>query len=278
MARDTGLRLSFVFATDHRLPWSFHRMVESKLLLELVSTFISGRIHYSTCRQKFENALVIKHFCYFTCNAIGLIRQPFCLTMKVVENRENMKTKIFNVIAFLALCVAAQASAQSCQYVTLKSGNYAVQTNQIITLVGYDWWHRPGITGYFPDGTTTSIHPYTINNAAYATTVPNGGVAYSAASFYTSIPLAMQIFTGLTNISVSTASATFKIETPTAENVVSNYVPADAIVIPASATGNVQIILESSTDLVNWTAASPGTYGASSATNRFFRVRAAVSP
>jgi hypothetical protein len=59
--------------------------------------------------------------------------------------------------------------------------------------------------------------------------------------------------------------------------VVSNYRPADAIVIPASATGNVQIILESSPDLVNWTAANPGTYGASAGTNRFFRVRAAAN-
>ena len=58
---------------------------------------------------------------------------------------------------------------------------------------------------------------------------------------------------------------------------VSNYIPADAIVIPASATGSVQIILESSPDLVNWTAASPGTYGASAGTNRFFRVRGAAN-
>jgi hypothetical protein len=60
--------------------------------------------------------------------------------------------------------------------------------------------------------------------------------------------------------------------------VIPNYVPADAIVIPASATGNVQIILESSPDLVNWTAANPGIYGPSEATNRFFRVRAQMSP
>lgn len=60
--------------------------------------------------------------------------------------------------------------------------------------------------------------------------------------------------------------------------VISNYVPADAIVVPASLSGNVQIILESSPDLVNWTAASPGTYGAAAGTNRFFRVRASVSP
>ena len=50
--------------------------------------------------------------------------------------------------------------------------------------------------------------------------------------------------------------ATLEIETPATANVISNYVPADAIVIPASANGNVQIIFESSPDLVNWTAAT----------------------
>lgn len=49
--------------------------------------------------------------------------------------------------------------------------------------------------------------------------------------------------------------------------------PSTAVVIPEDATGLVQIILESSTDLVNWTAANPGTYGASTS-KRFFRVRA----
>ena len=52
--------------------------------------------------------------------------------------------------------------------------------------------------------------------------------------------------------------------------------PVNTVVIPTDANGNVEIILESSTDLVNWTAASPGEY--SSATqNRFFRVRAVVT-
>jgi hypothetical protein len=98
----------------------------------------------------------------------------------------------------------------------------------------------------------------------------------SAQTISSQIP---QIATGLTNVTLSAFSgwATFQITTPASANVVSNYVPADAIVIPASATGNVQIILESSPDLVNWTVASPGTYGASAGTNRFFRVRAAVN-
>jgi hypothetical protein len=49
-------------------------------------------------------------------------------------------------------------------------------------------------------------------------------------------------------------------------------IPSATVVIPTNAGGNVQVILESSTDLVNWTAALPGSYS-SSTSNRFFRVR-----
>jgi len=49
--------------------------------------------------------------------------------------------------------------------------------------------------------------------------------------------------------------------------------PTSSVVIPTDAAGPIRIVLESSTDLVNWTEANPGTYGASS-TKRFFRVRA----
>ena len=50
--------------------------------------------------------------------------------------------------------------------------------------------------------------------------------------------------------------------------------PSTAVVIPSQQSGPVNIILESSTDLVNWTPASPGTFGGGVSTNRFFRVRA----
>lgn len=216
-----------------------------------------------------------------------LTRRAFYFTMEMVENRENMKAKIFNVITVLALCVAVQTSAQTtCQYVTIAAnGDYAVQTNQIITLVGYDWYGRPAIYGSLPNGTNTMMAPCFLPTSAYSNGNPTGVVPTQLT----------QIFTGLTNVSVkntwlyggasgyspgyySGASATFKIETPATTTVISNYVPADAIVIPASATGNAQIILESSPDLVNWTAANPGTYGPSAGTNRFFRVRAAMTP
>lgn len=52
-----------------------------------------------------------------------------------------------------------------------------------------------------------------------------------------------------------------------------SFTPNNAVVIPADAGGPVNIILESSVDLITWTAAQPGTYAASTE-KRFFRVRA----
>jgi hypothetical protein len=51
------------------------------------------------------------------------------------------------------------------------------------------------------------------------------------------------------------------------------FAPNTGVVIPSDAAGPVSVRLESSTDLVTWTEAQPGTYGASSAT-RYFRLRA----
>lgn len=56
-----------------------------------------------------------------------------------------------------------------------------------------------------------------------------------------------------------------------------NFIPNNTVVIPTDATGTVNIILESSEDLVSWTAANPGAYG-STTSKRFFRVRAMANP
>jgi hypothetical protein len=53
-------------------------------------------------------------------------------------------------------------------------------------------------------------------------------------------------------------------------------IPASSVLIPSDSSGPIEVILESSTDLVNWTGALPGTYGSSSE-NRFFRVRAVIN-
>jgi hypothetical protein len=54
------------------------------------------------------------------------------------------------------------------------------------------------------------------------------------------------------------------------------YVSSSAVVIPADAGGPVEVILESSVDLITWTRAEPGFYG-SSTEQRFFRLRAVTS-
>ena len=49
-------------------------------------------------------------------------------------------------------------------------------------------------------------------------------------------------------------------------------IPAAAVVIPEDAQGQFQVLLESTTDGVNWSLAQPGLYGGSTV-KRFFRTR-----
>ena len=64
------------------------------------------------------------------------------------------------------------------------------------------------------------------------------------------------------------------IETNLPTQCISNqFTPNTGVVIPADSSGPVNIILESSVDLINWIPSDPGTYGTTT-TNRFFRVRA----
>lgn len=54
-------------------------------------------------------------------------------------------------------------------------------------------------------------------------------------------------------------------------------VPTSAVVIPNDAESQFEVILESSTDMITWTAALPGTYGGSTE-KRFFRTRIQRTP
>ena len=56
-------------------------------------------------------------------------------------------------------------------------------------------------------------------------------------------------------------------------NTASNSVSATSVVIPTSASGDVDVKLEQSADNVTWTECLPGTYN-SSTVKRFFRLRA----
>ena len=58
----------------------------------------------------------------------------------------------------------------------------------------------------------------------------------------------------------------------TRANAVPAVTPSNAVVIPNDAAGTFQVILESSTDMITWTAANPGTYSGTTQ-QRFFRTR-----
>jgi len=51
------------------------------------------------------------------------------------------------------------------------------------------------------------------------------------------------------------------------------YIPSASVVVPSNAVGDVDVLLEQSTDMITWTQCLPGTYN-SSTQKRFFRVRA----
>jgi len=53
----------------------------------------------------------------------------------------------------------------------------------------------------------------------------------------------------------------------------SAQIASTAVVVPSNATGDVDVLLEQSTDMITWTQCLPGTYNASTQ-KRFFRVRA----
>jgi hypothetical protein len=161
-------------------------------------------------------------------------------------------------------------TSSKAQVVTLVVSNYMTSsynltTNQIVTVNSFV---NDQTTGYatalvsFLDGTRLRFR----SHAPLEWTSTGGGS-------FTGYP----VLTGATNVTATgsndltplTAALTFTITTPT----VQSGVPANAVVIPTDATGPVQIVLESSSDLINWTSSLPGTYG-STYSNRFFRVRA----
>ena len=74
---------------------------------------------------------------------------------------------------------------------------------------------------------------------------------------------------GFASTNEYTGIATFKI---TRANSPMTTVPSTAVVIPQDEDGQYEVILESSTDMITWTAAQPGTYGGDTV-KRFFRTR-----
>jgi len=113
---------------------------------------------------------------------------------------------------------------------------------------------------------TGSIPIYVVYGVSNFTGVSANGYADSSLSVGTIAGPASIFVQNTTGFKV----VTFRLKDNTSTT---ETVPTSAVVIPSDATGPVNVILESSSDLVTWTQANPGTYG-SSTSKRFFRVRA----
>jgi len=127
-----------------------------------------------------------------------------------------------------------------------------VPDGKVLEIVSY----KGDYTYYIPGATmvSDSVQSGVVLNQTYM----SGTQRFSGPgvlNYYSSYVLALVTYRLVDNVSTTTT------------------IPTSAVVIPTDATGPVNVILESSTDLVTWTAANPGTYGAST-TKRFFRVRA----
>ncbi len=171
---------------------------------------------------------------------------------------------------FSAVAGMAQTQTVTLTATGVQTNSFSLSTNQIITVNSFIQSPSNLGNGYGPEGSAiiafnsglkSQIGSYNFGLSSY----PNGGVVMTSSA----------AFTGVTNISVAAinygavVALTLTITTPT----VQSAVPANTVVFPTDAIGPVQIVLESSSDLVNWTSSMPGTYG-STYTNRFFRVRA----
>jgi len=183
------------------------------------------------------------------------------------KQKEIMKT-ISSILAF-GLLSGFTVSAQTVSLVATApvagiglSAPLAVQTNQVVKLLHAFMPPEANPSG---DQTRTPIVDVTINTNTFEYVYVRGLDLVVAG------PATIRLKVKNTNTFFQDSSsvyATFQI----ADNQ-PQFSPSTAVVIPADATGPVNIVLESSPDLLNWTGALPGTYGAST-TKRFFRVRA----
>jgi hypothetical protein len=135
-----------------------------------------------------------------------------------------------------------------------------VPTNKVMSKIAYSYYGKMRVE---KNGVTTGdlYNGFLINVNSYTDGEQNGSKQTKIAG-----PATVKFFAD------SGSSLLLSYEMSDNESV-SLSKPSNAVVIPTDAAGPVEIVLESSTDLITWTAAEPGLYGSSSP-KRFFRVRA----
>ena len=185
---------------------------------------------------------------------------------------------------FLALGFALSvASLSAVEYKTLMSTSST--PSETITLQEGDIAEILGISFHLKKGTNNAV----ADVDGYLELIKGGITHQIPRSFYNfsqsynqlppDIRIPKHVIAGPATLQCkgSTCLASLKITTATEIAGSSQTTAKYATVIPENAKTNVDVILEQSTDLVNWSAANPGQF-APSAQKRFFRLRSANVP
>jgi hypothetical protein len=183
----------------------------------------------------------------------------------IASERRTMKRKNLWWLAIL-LALPAQGSTNVTWSATNANSSFVVGTGQVAKVV-YVGFSMEGGTPQYLGKLGVTAAGVTVTHVQSNETVTTLPRVVGPATFWLSVPYRLTAPTMF-----GSAICTLEIDTPS-----DSFTPNTAVVVPADAGGPVNIILEASTDLVNWTAALPGTYGTTT-TNRFFRVRAQRVP
>jgi len=205
---------------------------------------------------------------------LGLVTMP----PDALENVPPMRTIIRILVVAVALFAAVSTRAQNTttvrfMMVDVQTDVMEERTNSVDLVEGefaeLVWYSKPSTLGVSVnhEGTNgVSLLSFALLNTPteYSPKPLGGGPGKLQFRYFAGSTGTMRYARALVRITKIVAAA------PAAP---AGSIPSTAVVIPTDATGPVDVVLESSADLVTWTPALPGTYG-STEPKRFFRVRA----
>jgi hypothetical protein len=174
----------------------------------------------------------------------------------------------------LILVLILSAASTKAQYVSVTKENNG--TNSLIVPSG-ETWQLVTYSLHNPSRSTVPIHSSTnaTENNLLGTIYSTGGVIYSmeSSSVSTTGSVVGSILTGPVYLKYIEQCSSYNLTFKKLSSGSTSSISATSVVIPTSATGDVDVKLEQSADNVTWTECLPGTYN-SSTVKRFFRLRA----
>jgi len=179
-----------------------------------------------------------------------------------------MKAKLFALFLLLVGCIPGRGAtvtnmvlnySHSGPSTTIYTVSLGVKSNAVARVLHLNIFANAGNPNLIIEVGGTNVAAYNMGDFS-----PFGGAPVVAG------PATLRLTATVSGNVIGSGTAFCAVEITSAED---TFIPSNAVVVPADAGGPVNIILESSVDLVSWTPTLPGTYGTNTV-KRFFRVRA----